>query len=192
MKPKMFLPFLALFAATNGIDAGGGGGETPDPFDRNPTGPAAKPADDPATTDGSTEPEMEIEEATPAMLIGSQGRIAVPATDLEQHPDNHRAESFATAAVEAGAEFTPESEMGKALEQTATIGDAAPEPETTAAGVARFDQQFPSFGTWFDRVQKWAQFNSRPVPEPSGDWQSAFEEKVAPDQAAAELCLPQP
>lgn len=66
-----------------------------------------------------------------------------------------------------------------------------PEPEAPLSPADAFDAEFPAFGSWFDRVQKWAQFNSRPVPEPTPEWEAEFAAKARPHEAAERICMPQ-
>lgn len=71
-------------------------------------------------------------------------------------------------------------------------GSPAPQPEPETRTEAEiFDERFPDFGPWFDRVQKWAQFNSRPIPEPGPTWADEFAANVAPEAAAEKNCMPQ-
>lgn len=115
----------------------------------------------------------------------------------EEQPKAMTQDDQVTGQAPEGAEI-PEVVPGEGKD---TGEDPEPEPEKHPDGkpeqpealdpIAVFDAQYPAFGPWFDRVQKWAQFNSRPTPEPNEAYHAAFAAKTAPDQAAANHCLPQ-
>lgn len=58
--------------------------------------------------------------------------------------------------------------------------------------VVEFAKQYPTFGEWFDRVQKSAQFNGRPIPEPSEQWEKAYAAEILPAEACDKLCPQKP
>lgn len=97
-------------------------------------------------------------------------------------PDAPADETAPGDAVEAAADTVQGDAPVEAVE--------APVEQPTPAEA--FDAEFPSFGPWFDRVQKWAQFNSRPVPEPTATWEADYAAKVRPCEAAEKNCMPQP
>jgi len=79
------------------------------------------------------------------------------------------------AAIQRAAEALPVAAISTPAEQEESAPPA-------------FADQFPDIGEWFARVQKWAQFNSRPIPELTPDYQAAFAAEELPSDAAARRC----
>ena len=50
-----------------------------------------------------------------------------------------------------------------------------------------FTEQYPTYLGWFDRVQRVAQFDGRPVPEPTARWKDAYDQCLTPEQAVEAL-----
>ena len=94
---------------------------------------------------------------------------------LARHDDQ------STGGGKAKAKPAPEPEV-----VDETTGEPAPavkmDPPT-------FSKLFPTIGEWFDRVQKWAQFNGRPIPELGEAFKQAYEAEQLPHEAAEALCL---
>lgn len=168
------------------------------------------------TTDPAKEPEMEV--AQPVLVIGPGGQAAAPAgSDPFEQPPRENAEPGSVLILN-GVEFTFKTDpdptalfevlIGPDAEATdrnllATIKRAAefvpdepeivgvmgePAPAGASAAPPSFPELFPTIGEWFDRVQKWAQFNGRPIPELGEAFEDAYLSEIPPHEAAESLC----
>lgn len=91
------------------------------------------------------------------------------------------------------------ADLNAALEAQKADGDDAstrqktaldPEPPPSETRAQKFDQQWPDFQGWFDRVQKVAQFDGRPIPEHSEPFRQAYRDRLSPSEAMDQYGLP--
>ncbi len=172
MRTKLLLPLFALFSIANEFGTAGGGGA-----------PAKLPELRENAIDGS---ELTIDgitflfkaEANPENVFEVQ--IGATADDTD---------AALLAAMHRAAEFVPE---GMTTDQPVMVigseGQAATASPPEESAPPSFSDSFPDIGEWFARVQKWAQFNSRPIPELTPEYEAAFAAEELPTDAASRLC----